>query len=109
MSTDSISQSFGSVQRHEVVIELLERAIQRNPSVTTALANRARHNACLASAQKMIVKTEIPEARAVIRDAFRYRASARALAYLALAYCPVSLQNALRRIRRWIKDIPSLA
>lgn len=108
MSKDSISQSFGSMRRHEVVIELLERTIQRNPNVTATLANKALHNACLASAEKMIQQTAIPEARAVIRDAFRYRTSERALVYLALTYCPVGLQRTLRDIRRRIKGIPSL-
>jgi hypothetical protein len=109
MSAGSMSQSFSTVRRHQVVIELLDRAIQRNPNVTATLANKALHNACLASAEKMIQQTAIPEARAVIRDAYRHHASAQALAYLALTYCPVDLQRTLRDIRRRIKGMPSLA
>ncbi len=109
MSTDSASQSLGSIRRHEIAVELLGSVIRRNPKVTAALAHKAMHNVCLASAGRMIQQTAIPEARAVLKEAFRHRASARALAYLALAYCPANLQRTLRGLRRRIKGIPSPA
>jgi GT2 family glycosyltransferase len=109
LSAGSKSQSSACANRHRVAMEIVARAIQSNPSVSKTLANHARHNLCLASAERMMGKREIPEARATIRTALRYRASVRAFAYLALAYCPLGLQRVLRRVRRAVRRIPSLA
>ncbi len=107
LSKVSKSHSCGSTRRHEIMMGIVERAIQRYSHTALAIQNKARHDACIASAEAMIRKEEIGNARVVLRDAIHHRASAQALAYLAFTYCPVGSQRTLRDARRRILGIPS--
>jgi glycosyltransferase involved in cell wall biosynthesis len=101
------SRSAAGPWRHMVVMEVVNRAIRGNPAVSAGLAKRARHRACLSSAERMIARQETEEARNVILAALSYRVSARALAYLVMTFCPCRVQDTIRHARRTFRRIPS--